>query len=521
MAQFSLGLLVAIMLMFLSVTSVLAHPLGNTSVNLYERIEIDAQEISVKFILDVSEIPALRERSFSDTNDDGLVDNEEATAYLDGFWGYLEPLLQLSADGRPAQLHRVGQELTFPLGQGGLLLMRVVFELRAAQPAQTTGAIVAGTLTETAFQGVPGWHEIIVLGGAGVALLDSSVPDSDVTNELTAYPPDMLTNPLSVREASFQYRVDQPSATPPAATAPPATSGPQPTASGTGLRPLDPMVALLGQRLDLKSSLFGLVLATVLGAVHALTPGHGKTLVAAYLVGSRANIRHGFWLGGTVAVTHTAGIFVLGMATLAFTELIVPERIVSWLSVATGLLIAALGAVFVWRAQHLRVDFSPAPAGRAKSSAAARRRSGHRHDSAGGHGHKHDRDIEHDHAHEHSHEHEQDATPQLQRRDVAILGIVGGLVPSGSALILLLSSIALNEVFYGLLLIIAFGLGMAAVLIGITTGIVLMRRTPVIGWERWRDPRLRALALWLPTISGLIVVALGVYLTLDAFRNLR
>jgi ABC-type nickel/cobalt efflux system permease component RcnA len=88
-------------------------------------------------------------------------------------------------------------------------------------------------------------------------------------------------------------------------------------------------------------------------------------------------------------------------------------------------------------------------------------------------------------------------------------------------LILLLSSIALNEVLYGLLLIVAFGLGMAAVLIGITTGIVLMRRTPFMGWERWRDPRLRTIAVWLPTISGLIVVALGVYLTLEAFRNLR
>lgn len=503
------------MLVFFSTAPVFAHPLGNTSVNLYERIDIGAQEISVKFILDVSEIPALRERSFADTNDDGLVDDQESTAYLEGFWGYLDPLLQLTIDGLPAQMHRVGQELTFPLGQGGLLLMRAVFELRAPQPAQSAGAAVGGTLTETAFEGVPGWHEIIVLQGAGVTLLDSSVPNSDLTDELTAYPPDMLTNPLSVRQASFHYRVDQPSATPPATTAAPATAIPQPTAPGTGPRPIDPMVALLGQHLDLPSSLLGLVLAAVLGAVHAITPGHGKTLVAAYLVGTRANIRHGFWLGGTVAVTHTAGIFVLGLATLAFTELIVPERVVGWLSIATGVLIVALGAVFVWRAQHLRMALSPTPALGARSSPATRQRAGHRHDAACRHGHKHD------HGHEHEREHKPDATPQLQRRDVAILGIVGGLVPSGSALILLLSSIALNEVFYGLLLITAFGLGMAAVLIGITTGIVLMRRTPVMGWERWRDPRLRTIALWLPTISGLIVVVLGVYLTLEAVRNLR
>ncbi|HEY8134994.1 MAG TPA: hypothetical protein VIF08_03060, partial [Candidatus Limnocylindrales bacterium] len=282
-----ISLALAALVMLLCVASAVAHPLGNTSVNLYERVEIGAQEISVRFILDVSEFPALRERAFADTNDDGSVDEAESTAYLNSFWAYLEPFLVLTADGQPLQMHRVRQTLTFPEGQGGLVLLRAVIELRAPQPSLAQGAVVAGALTETAFQGVPGWHEIIVVGGSGVTLVDSNVPTTDLTSELTSYPPEMLTAPLSVRDAAFEYRLDQPSATSAPTFQASAAPSPQPTGVDVGPRPTDPMVALLGNRVDLSSTLIGLLLATVLGAVHALTPGHGKTLVAAYLVGTR------------------------------------------------------------------------------------------------------------------------------------------------------------------------------------------------------------------------------------------
>jgi ABC-type nickel/cobalt efflux system permease component RcnA len=210
----------------------------------------------------------------------------------------------------------------------------------------------------------------------------------------------------------------------------------------------------------------------------------------------------GLWLGVTVALTHTAGILILGFATLVFTQWVVPERIVGWLSVATGLLITGLGALFVWRSHRLRANLLPA---RARTKSKAKK-------YVSGSGHGHDDDS--------GHRHEHDSTPDLRSRDVAVLGIVGGLVPSGSALILLLSAVALNEVLFGLLLIVAFGLGMALVLAGISTGIVLLRRTSIMGWERWRDPRLRPLATWLPVISGLIVMGLGVILTFQAIRAL-
>ncbi len=500
------GSLFGLALLLLNASIGAAHPLGNTSVNLYERVDVGAQEISIRFVLDISEFPALRERAFADTNDDGAVDDAETTAYLDGFWQYLEPLLKLVVDDQPVPIHRVQQRLSFPPGQGGLSLMRAEYDLSATQPAQTAGGEVAASLTETAFDGVPGWHEMIVRAANGVTLVQSSVPETDVTNELTAYPPELLTAPLSVREADFTYRVDQPSATPVPTANSPATAAPSTIEPGTGPRPTDPMISLLGQRLDWFSTLAGLVLASALGAIHALTPGHGKTLVAAYLVGTRANVSQGLWLGGTVAVTHTAGIFVLGLATLAFTQLVVPERVVGWLSVATGVLIVALGAVFVWRSQQLQATLEPVPVIASGASKRAKRAQSnpHRHGPAG-----------------HTHTHDAELTPELKRRDVAVLGVVGGLVPSGSALILLLSAVALNEIAYGLLLIVAFGVGMAAVLAGVSTGIVFLRKSAVMGWERWRDPRLRRIAVWLPTVSGLLVVSLGLFLTLDALRNLR
>ena len=155
--------------------------------------------------------------------------------------------------------------------------------------------------------------------------------------------------------------------------------------------------------------------------------------------------------------------------------------------------------MFVWRSQQLRVNLEPAPVIAAGSSKRARRAA---------HGHAHN-----------GHTHDAGLTPDLKRRDVAVLGVVGGLVPSGSALILLLSSIALNEVAYGLLLIVAFGIGMAAVLIGISTGIVFSQ-IAAHGLERGATRDMKPPAVWLPTASGLLVVALGLFLTLDALRKL-
>ena len=512
----------------ISVQPACAHPLGNTSVNIYERVEIGTDKILIRFVLDVSEIPAVKEKEFADTNDDGNVDQTESDAYLDGLWMYVGPKLILVVNDIPLPLTPTHQSLSFPPGQGGLTLMRAVYDITAQHPAESAGSPLDATLTETTFEGVPGWHEIIVRASAGSSLVESNVPSDDITDELTTYPADRLSDPLSVRQAVFSYTLDAGSVAPSSSTTEPSgATTPTPTTNVPvpGSRPPeDPLVALVGAETSLFAALAAIGIALVLGALHALSPGHGKTLVAAYLIGTRADLRQAVGLGLTVAVTHTAGVFVLGVATYLATEWIVPDRIVRWLSVATGLLILALGGLLVWRAARSRS-----------------RSTSHAHAPGHDHGHQHDHEHlrsgpTHDHSRAQSRRERRrqrqvedtgasvgasvGASPTLRRRDVAALGVVGGLIPSGSALLLLLSSIALGQTALGMLLILAFGVGMAVVLAGLSTGVVLMRRSPFMGWERWRDPRLARVASLIPVASGVVVIGFGLFLTYDAFRAL-
>jgi ABC-type nickel/cobalt efflux system permease component RcnA len=262
-------------------------------------------------------------------------------------------------------------------------------------------------------------------------------------------------------------------------------------------------VALLGPSPTLAALVLGVFVAMGLGAAHAISPGHGKTLVAAYVIGSRANLGHALWLGITVAVTHTAGVLILGVVTFAFTELLVPERVVGWLSVAAGLMIIALGATLIWRAWAITHAFTG---------------------TAQHHGHTHTHDGGHEDVHDH-HEHVEGphspGSPALRRRDVALLGIIGGLIPSTSALLLLLSSVSLGHVGFGIVLIVAFGLGMALILAGISGGIVLLRHSRLLAWERWRDPRMASLGRMLPLVSGVLVIGFGILLTLQAVSAVR
>jgi len=212
-----------------------------------------------------------------------------------------------------------------------------------------------------------------------------------------------------------------------------------------------------------------LAIAFVLGAAHALTPGHGKTIVAAYLVGSRGTLRHAAFLGAVVTFTHTITVFVLGIATLFLVERVAPERLTRVLGVISGLSIVAVGAWMLYK----------------------RLRHAHHHDhSHDDHHHRH-----HHHYHGHIHEH----GPLLA------LGISGGLVPCESALVLLLSAIALGRVGLGLLLLAAFSAGLAVVLMGI--GMLAIYANEWLPNGPGRTMR------WLPVASGIVVIGVGIVMT--------
>ena len=211
-----------------------------------------------------------------------------------------------------------------------------------------------------------------------------------------------------------------------------------------------------------------LAIAFALGAAHALTPGHGKTIVAAYLVGSRGTLRHAAFLGAVVTFTHTITVFILGVMTLFLVERVAPERLTRVLGMISGLSIVAVGAWMLYK------------------------RIRHAHDHHSHHDHSH-----HDHHHHHHHSHEHGS--------LVALGVSGGLVPCESALVLLLSAIALGRVGLGLALLAAFSAGLAIVLMGI--GMLAIYAKQLLPEGRGKTMR------WLPVASGVVVIGVGIVMT--------
>jgi ABC-type nickel/cobalt efflux system permease component RcnA len=214
--------------------------------------------------------------------------------------------------------------------------------------------------------------------------------------------------------------------------------------------------------------LLSLLVAAFWGAAHALTPGHGKAIVAGYLIGSRGRPRHAVLLGLIVTVTHTAGVFALGLVTLLLSHLIVPERLYPWLTVASGLLVVIVGAsVLRSRLRHRR-------------------------------------------AHSHGHQHAHGQAHGYDRRGLIGVGVAAGLLPCPSALVVLLSAIALHRVGLGLALIVAFSVGLAATITGIGLLAVLARR--VSARVSLDGPLVRAF----PAVSALLILAVGIGITVNA-----
>jgi len=227
-----------------------------------------------------------------------------------------------------------------------------------------------------------------------------------------------------------------------------------------------------------------IALAFVLGAAHALTPGHGKTIVAAYLVGSRGTLKHAAFLGAVVTFTHTISVFLLGLATLFLFQYVVPEKITQVLGAISGLSIVAIGGGMLYK--RLR--------GAGHS---------HSHDH-----HHHDHDHHHHHDHEHGpHTHTHDVPDQVTWGSLIALGASGGLVPCESALVLLLSAIALRRVALGLLLLVSFSLGLALVLMAIGGLVIYAKRllpdtSKSSGFFRW-----------MPVASAAVVMVVGLLMT--------
>ncbi len=240
-----------------------------------------------------------------------------------------------------------------------------------------------------------------------------------------------------------------------------------------------------------------LVAAFGWGALHALSPGHGKAMVAAYLVGARGSARHAVALGATVTVTHTIGVFALGLVTLALSQFVVPEDLYPWLNLVSALTVVAVGlAVVRWRVSEWR------------HARAHARREAHDHD------HHHHRRHHHPHEHAHGHGgHEHVPPPGAGLRGLVAVGVSGGIIPCPTALVVLLAAISLHRVGYGLALISAFSLGLAATITAI--GLVAVTAKRAFTRVRVHGPLVRAL----PAISAIAVLGLGLAMTARALPD--
>ena len=282
--------------------------------------------------------------------------------------------------------------------------------------------------------------------------------------------------------------------------------------------------------LSLGFILVALGLSLFFGSIHALSPGHGKTVVAAYLVGSRGTIQHAIFLGIVVTMTHVSSVFLMGIITLYFSQYILPDQLYPIIESASGLLIAGIGiALFLRRYQaYQRIMIAGQLGISVHELSLSHTHSDDHHDHDHHHDHSHNHTHDHDHHHDHSHDHEHahgldhehgphththEIPADATWKDLLILGITGGIVPCPSAIVVLLAANAMHRLLFGMALIVFFSIGLASVLIAI--GILMVTAKKFM--DRFVTKK-RAFS-WLQIASPILVTLIGIVFLLRGLHN--
>ncbi len=531
-----LAWLALLLLLLLPVRVCLAHPMGNFSVNHYSKITLEPDGIRLQYFIDLAEIPTYQEMQQYDL---APTDTARIAPFLAARGAELERGLSLRVNGAALPLQLVSKGVIFPPGAGGLPTMKLGYVFHAAYPASKGPANLA--YADNNFPGHAGWKEIVVTGPPAL-LQASSAPSTDRSAGLSNYPTDMLNSPPQDLTATVRFTVPATAAAQPEAlaatlavpnprpartadaktphplhaarhtqhaTAPAAASmAAAPISKPTPVQPLHLQANRQGtsrnaftqlvttQHLSLWFLFTAAFISMGLGALHALEPGHGKTIVAAYLVGSRGTARHAMLLGVIVTAAHTASVFALGAITLYASRYIVPEQLYPWLGVLSGLTIAALGGYMLlrrWTGENME----------------------HAHTAGAMHGHWFSRRTKQTADVALTTAAMQPETPKtVSLAQLFTLGITGGIIPCPAALVVLLSAFSLHRVGFGFFLITAFSIGLAAVLIGFGLLMVYARR--FISRLHVDGPLTRR---WLPIASAAFMTLLGLAITMRAFAT--
>jgi len=501
-----------------------AHPLGNFTINLYSGISVLPHEVHVHYAVDMAEIPTYQEtQQRIDANGDGTATEAEQQAWATRTAPQLLSQVHLSVGGQPVKLSVDSARMYFHPGQGGLNVLRLDAEFSG--PAPTSGSV---RYVDDNYRDHIGWREITALGADGEAVRSSSVPVSSVSEELRAYPANLLQSPLHVTQATFSFAPGEGNVV---ATGSVDSSGARPGVIGGSF------AALVDRSgLSVWVIVLSLLLAIGFGALHAILPGHGKTLMAAYLVGAGGRIRHAVSVGVAVSLMHTASVIALGLVVL-YAESVFPrpEDVYPWLGLLSGIVVIALGTgLFVVRYRARR---------RGAAAVAADHGHAHAHED---HDHALERELvtvsgsnsgsnsgsaegsarpasglavaasatEEPHTHGGStHVHPVPDGPVLSRRGLTALALAGGILPSPTAVIVLVAGVAIHRVPFALGLIVAFSVGLAAALI--IVGVAALSARDLV--SRKMSSRVGQI---LPLLSALAIAGVGAFLLIRSISQL-
>ena len=475
---------ILIALLFLT-ASLSAHPLSNFSVNQYSRLEVEKTKIKIRQVLDVAEIPSFQLQSEIDADKDGKMSDAELNAYADKFTSGFLANLSLTVNNQPTEIRAESKNISTKPGEGNLPLLRIEWNLTSDLPDLADKNQVK--FENKNFTERIGWNEIVLNRDSGVNIYNADAFGSYVTDELKVYPQESLNAPLAERSANFTFSTN----------AVPENAKLLRNRDGQSSAPVekDRFAELINGEVTFSVMLFGLLLAFGFGAMHAMSPGHGKTVVGAYLVGSRGTPKHAVFLGLTVTITHTLGVFALGLITLFASKYILPEKLMPYLSFISGLMVLCIGltmfksrlfAVFGWK------------------------KAGHHHEHSDDE-HLHDEHtsaVEHSHddfTHTHDgHTHSHLPPEKVSWKNLLALGISGGLLPCPSALVLMLSAISSGRIGYGLILTLVFSFGLAATLTAV--GLIFLYGGRLFDGTNLANNRIFKA---LPVMSAFVIACVG------------
>ncbi|TMR93998.1 hypothetical protein [Nonomuraea basaltis] len=315
----------------------LAHPLGNFSVNRYDALVVYQDRIEDAAIVDSAEIPTLQQRQ-------NARPGEPASAYARRACAELSGAVRAEAGGQPLAWRVTETSFAYQPGAAGLQTSRLTCRLAASVRVDRPLAL---TFANHYRDDTVGWREITA-SGQGVRISQSDVPARSVSGGLRHYPADLLSSPLDIRQARF--------------TAEPGTGKEETAVSVPGVDIVTRYTGMLADRLNgllrtdrltVPLGLLALLLSLVLGAVHAAMPGHGKTVMAAYLAGRDGRLRDACTVAATVTLTHTAGVLVLGVL-VTVTASIAGDVVLGWLGLISGIIIALTGTALLLSLIHDR-----------------------------------------------------------------------------------------------------------------------------------------------------------------------